>query len=83
MNTTNTMNPADRIGQSFTHLFGRMQFIYTIEGIEKAGDVVTDDSYKGKKTIIYRDLTYTDVWYSAIKAFEALVESGHYKQVCE
>lgn len=71
----------ERIGQRFEYKLGKMTFIYSIEGIEKAGDIVTDDSYYGTKDTIYGDLIYTDVWYCDIEAFEASVASGRYKQI--
>lgn len=71
----------ERIGQRFEFKLGKMTFRYKIEGIEKAGDIVTDDSYYGTKDIIYGDLIYTDVWYCDIEAFEASVANGRYKQI--
>lgn len=68
-----------RIGQRFEWKFGKMTFIYKIEGIEKAGDVVTDDSYYGTKVIMMEDLHYTEDWYCDIEAFEASVARGRYK----
>ena len=68
-----------RIGQRFEFKLGKMTFIYKIEGIEKAGDVVTDDSYYGKKIIMFEDLHYTEDWYCDIEAFEVSVAGGRYK----
>ncbi len=70
-----------RIGQRFEFKLGKMTFRYKIKGIEKAGNIVTDDSYYGTKYIIYGDLLYTDVWYCDIEAFEAAVANGRYKQI--
>ena len=68
-----------RIGQRFEFKLGKMTFIYKIEGIEKAGDIVTSDSYYGKKIIMFEDLHYTEDWYCDIEAFEASVARGRYK----
>ncbi|MBO5957396.1 MAG: hypothetical protein J6Q39_07570 [Bacteroidales bacterium] len=70
-----------RIGQRFEFKLGNMTFRYKINGIEKAGDIVTDDSYYGTKDYIYYDLIYTEDWYCDIEAFEASVASGKYKQI--
>lgn len=64
-----------RIGQRFEFKLGKMTFRYKIKGIEKAGDIVTDDSYYGTKEIIYGDL----IWYCDIEAFETSVARGRYK----
>lgn len=77
---TNTVM-TQRIGQRFEFKFGKTTFIYKIEGIEKAGAIVTDDCYYGTKDIICGNLRYTDVWYCDIEAFEAAVANGRYKQI--
>lgn len=72
---------AQRIGQRFEFKLGKTTYRYKIEGIEKAGSIVTEDCYYGTKDIIYEDLIYTDVWYCGIESFEASVASGRYKQI--
>lgn len=74
----------DRIGQVFEKKTAwGCTYQYVIRGIEKAGDIVDDDSYYGTVVVIWMDGTKTtnEHWYCDIDEFEYGVKKGVYRQL--
>lgn len=74
----------DRIGQVFERKTAwGCTYQCVIMGIEKAGDIVDDDSYYGICTTIFKDGTKTvnNHWLYSIDEFEYRIKQGVYTQI--
>lgn len=69
------------VGKWYSHNVCGSRIIVKITGIEKAGEQYSDDSYIGKKTMIFQDgNSMSEDWSCCCKAFESMLKDKEIKE---
>lgn len=70
------------VGEVFSYYMAGINFIYIPQTIEPEGEVFTEQSYVGRKIMIYPDGTSSNVYWCVSKAaFDCFVKGGKYIKI--